>query len=436
VVTYGWRRVGYGAGLVLGLVAMTMGSSFQTLLWPSAALGILSIGVLVFSLLILEHPSPRGAAAVVVMLTAMIGVGGYGLLALFGVILEILLRRHWRLLWIPGIPSVLYLAWRVAFHAAISTAGSVGVGPIPLVNLTGSTSYISQQLTATVAGLTGQVLTMGAALTVGMVVVLAWISRGGQVDRKRIAVLAAVPIFFWFLLALVRGQDGEFGAPRYVAFGALPIALIVIEAVRARPRSRNFKLAAIAVASFCLLANFNQLEVAGGNFRYLGGLDLDIQSALQISADYVSPTFTPSPSLATSLVAGPYLKVVRSFGSNAPSPAQLVAEPEPGRAVADTVLVAAGAIHFAIGPPSPRCTAPSAGEVVPVTIGKSLTLRVLSGPTVISARRFADAYPSQPLDTVSAPAIVVASTEPDARGFSSPVPWKFSISGGRFEVCT
>ena len=435
VVTYGWRRWNYGAGLLLGLIAMTMGSSFQTVLWPSAALGILSIGVLVFSLLILERPTPRGAVLVTLMLVAMIGVGGYGLLALFGVIMEILLRRHWRLLWIPGIPTVLYLAWRVAYHAALNTAGSAGIGPIPLVNITGATSYISQQLTATVAGLTGQVYTMSAALTVGLVLVLVWLSRGGQIDKVRVAVLATVPVFFWFLLALVRGQDGEFGAPRYVAFGALPIALVVVEVMRSRPRSRTFKCSAIAAVCFCVLANFNQLEVAAGDFRYLGMMDLPIQTTLQISADYVPPTFVPSPSLATSLVAGPYLKVVRSFGSDAPSPAQLASEPEPERATADTVLVAAGAIRFAPGSTAVRCTTPSTSTVLPLAAGRTLTLQVLTGPTVISARRFADTDPTQPLETVSAPAVVTAIARPDARGFSSPIPWRFSISGGRFEVC-
>jgi len=435
VMTYGWRRLSYGAGLLLGLVAMTMGSSFQTLLWPSAALGILSIGVIAFSLLILEHPSPWGSGIVVLMLVAMIGAGGYGLLALFGVIAEILLRRQWRLLWIPGIPSVLYLAWRVAFHAALNTAGSAGVGPVPLTNITGATSYISQQLTATVAGLTGQVVTLGAALTLGVVLLIVWMSRGGEVDKVRIAVLASVPLFFWFLLALVRGQDGEFGAPRYVAFGALPIALIIVEAVRSQPRSRIFKNAAIAAVCFCMLANFNQLEIAGRNFRYLGSLDLPIQTALQLSANYVPPTFVPSASLATSLVAGPYLKVVRSFGSNAPSPSQLTTESDAQRATADAVLVAAGAIHFTTGSTAMQCSPPRGSEIVSVAIGESLKIRVLTGPTTISARRFADEDPSQPLDTLSAPAVVMATTEPDARGFSSPVPWTFSIAGGRFEVC-
>jgi len=304
------------------------------------------------------------------------------------------------------------------------------------VNFTGSTSYITQQLTATVAGLAGQVTTMGAALTVGFVALVIWLMRGGHADKVRIAVLASVPVFFWFLLAIVRGQDNEFGAPRYVAFGALPLALILLEAVRAQPRSRVFKYVTLGTVAFCVLANFNQLEVAGGDFRYLSSLDLPTQTALQLAANYVPADLNPSPGLASSLVAGPYLKTIRVFGSNAPSPAQLAQEPDAARAMADAVLLEAGAIHFVTGSGALGCSAPRSAAVVPVPVGTSLTVRVLAGPTVMSARRFADEDPSRPLDTVSSSTVVVAETRPDAHNFSSPVPWTFSLTGGRFEICT
>jgi hypothetical protein len=395
VLTYGWKRLGYGAGLLLELIVLTMGSSFQTVLWPAAALGILSIGALVFCLLLLDQPSRWGDALIVIMLIAMIGAGGYGLIALFGVIVEILLRRQWRRLWIPAIPTVLYLAWRADFHASLTTAGASGVGPVPFTNLTGATSYIAQQLAATVAGLTGQVTTMGAALTVGLVVVIVWLSRNGHADKVRIAVLGLTPVFFWSLLAVVRGQDNEFGAPRYVAFGAIPIALLVLEAVRSQPRSRSFKYAAVAAVGFCVLANFNQLEIAGGDFRYLGTLDLPVQTALQMAAEYVPPSLVPYPSTASELGTGPYLRVVRIFGSNAPTPAQLVTEPEVGRATADQVLIEAGAIRFVTRSSGSHCGAANTNEVVPVAAGRSFTLRVLTSNVAIFARRFADQNQSQ-----------------------------------------
>jgi hypothetical protein len=436
VFTYGWKRLSYGAGLLLALVTLTMGSSFQTVLWPSAALGIVSVGVLVFSLLILDNMSRWGSIAIVLMLVAMIGVGGYGLLALFGVIVEIVLRRRWHQLWIPAIPTALYLIWRVAYHAGLTTAGAAGTGHVPLLNYTGAPSYIVQQLTATMAGLTGQVVTLGAALTVGFVAIVAWLWRGGRIDAIRIATLTAVPLFFWFLLAIVRGQNNEFGAPRYVAFGALPIALILVEALRSRRGSLKLNLAAITLVCFCALANFSQLEVAGGDFRYLGMLDLPTQTALQMAANYVPPSFAPSPTLASSLVAGPYLESVRRLGSNAPSPAQLQSQPEAGRAMADIVLLGAGAIRFAEGSAEIQCGAPSSGEIVPISAGDSLTVHVITGTTSIFARRFADENPNQPLKTLSSPAIVVAVTRPDAKNFSSPKPWTFSISGGSFQICS
>lgn len=436
VFVYGWKRLSYGAGLLLEVVALTLGSSFQTVLWPDAALGLMSIGVLLFALLILDRPSRWGAGAVVVGLVAMIGVGGYGLLALFGVTVEILLRRRWRLLWIPAIPSVLYLAWRVHYHVTVTTGGAAGVGPVPLANFTGAPSYIAQQLTATVAGLTGQVVTMGAALTVGLVVLVGYLSRGGSVDKVRIAVLALVPVFFWLLLAIVRGQDNEFGAPRYVAFGALPITLILVEAVRSNRRSRGFQYAAIAAVCFCGFANFNQLENAAANFRALGAIDLAIQSALQMSANYVPPTLVPFPNGATGLVAGPYLNVVRSFGSNAPSPAQLSSESEAARSAADVTLIEAGAIHFvAARSPSNLCSEPRNRAIVPVAAGLSLTLRVIAGPTTVSARRFADPAASEPVETLLTGTVVDVAAEPDAKNFSSPVPWQLTIIGGRFKAC-
>jgi hypothetical protein len=434
--TYGWRKLGYAAGVLLGLAVLTMGSSFQTVLWPSAALGILSIGVVVFSFLLLEHPNLWRALLVMTMLIAMLGAGAYGLLALVGVIVEVVLRRLWRYLYVPAIPTVLYLAWRVAFHAGLATAGAVGVKPVPLGNYTGAPSYVAQQLTATTAGLTGQTATMGAALTVGFVALCAWLIHRGSPDRIRMLALAAVPLSFWILLAIVRGQDAEFGAPRYVAFGALPLALLLFEAVRSQRRSNNFKYVAIAAVCFCLLSNWNQMLIAGRDFRYLGMLDLPTQTALQLSARYVPPTLAPSPTLATDLVAGPYLKVVRQFGSNAPSPAQLAAEPDAARVTADSVLIQAGAIGFSAHSPVERCQPATSNQTVTVAPGKSLTVRVIGGPTAISARRFGDEDPSQPLQSLTGPGTITALTKPDARNFSSPVPWKFSISGGQFQVCT
>jgi hypothetical protein len=251
----------------------------------------------------------------------------------------------------------------------------------------------------------------------------------------RIATLASVPVAFWLLLAIARGQDGEFGAPRYVAFGALPIALLIVEAVRSQPRTRGFKYAAIVAICFCMLANWNQLLVAGRNFRYIGSVDFPIQTALEMSSDYAPPTFQPSPTLTTYLTSGPYKSVVRSFGSNAPTPAQLTKEPEGNRALADSVLVAAGAITYTAGAQPNTCAAAGGDASESISAGRSLTINVLSGPTVISARRFADVAPTPPLHTITTPSIVVVSTHPDAPHFRSPIPWTFSVSGGSFEIC-
>lgn len=436
VLVYGWKRLSYGAGILLAVVALTLGSSFHTVLWVSAALGLLSIGFLVFSLLILEGRNRWGEVAVVVMLIAAIGVGGYGLLALFGVTVEILLRRQWRRLWIPAIPSVLYLAWREAYHVTIVTGGSAGVGTVPISNLTGATSYILQQLTATVACLAGQVATMGPALTVGMVALVAWMVRGGRADRARIAVLALSPVFFWFLLSIVRGQDDEFGAPRYVAFGALPIALILLEAVRSKPRTRAFQATAVAAVCFCALANFNQLESATASFRYQGGIDLATQTALEMAANYVPAALAPPSVEGSQLIAGQYLEVARRFGSNAPSPAQLATEADGPLGTADAVLLEAGAIRFhTVHSASALCSTLRTRAVVPVAAGSSLIIRDISGPTSVFAYRFYDTNPSTPLKTLSAGTITSLDAEPDAKNFSSPIPWEITIIGGRFEAC-
>jgi len=53
-----------------------------------------------------------------------------------------------------------------------------------------------------------------------------------QLDWRRMCSLGSAALAFWVLTAAFRGSLGEAGAPRYVAFGALPLGLLVVEATR------------------------------------------------------------------------------------------------------------------------------------------------------------------------------------------------------------
>ena len=133
------------------------------------------------------------------------------------------------------------------------------------------------------------------------------------------------------------------------------------------------------------------------------------------------------------IVAGAYFAAVHAIGSSpADSPTAILAEPHGARAAADRLLLRAGDLSVAAATTRVaaasrrRCvTRPEARSlVVPLPAG-GLSLSTAAGrAAVVRARRFAPAFPPQPLASAPAGRRLIVRPIPDR----SSIPWQLQIS--------
>jgi hypothetical protein len=213
---------------------------------------------------------------------------------------------------------------------------------------------------------------------------------------------------------------------RYVYVGAAFAVLIAVELLRGVTLSRVAQGVGVAALVVVLVANVGALRDASRYLRERSAIRAANLGAIEITRDTVAPSFSTAPYID----AGSYLSAADADGSPAFSPAQIAGASEEARASADDNLLRIHQVALAPGEPggagAPRPTVeasvggklasakscltlkpsayrpavlrPALDLLVPAA---GLALRADGGPADLSLRRFALAFPSARLGTLT-----------------------------------
>jgi hypothetical protein len=424
-----------------------LGTAAEDLLFASqmSFVGALAAGL--GALICLERATRRGDAAAAALILVALGCASDGLAVAVMVLAELLLiRSPWRRLWIVLGPLALYVLWYL--HYGTNEASLSNVPLIPSRDLeTGAYGF------AAFGGLTvgyGRIL---LSVAIGCLVVC--YRRRGSLPARTVAAIAGA-LAFWTLTVLARAQYDEPGAPRYTYISAV----FILIAAAGLLRWRRFSVGVWAVFGLVLMsALLSNLQPLLSYAKDRTQVDAEVRAELgaaQIVGSAASPDFRPDVHHLPYLHLGEYLAAVRSLGSPAFTPAQIAAQPQDDRELADSVIVdaesfpleqpGAATLRNAVPVPIVRsrgvliarvatdgtragCTrltplVPGGAANISVAPGDALYLRVRgSGDVSIHAHRLAARAP-RPL------AVVAAGSTPAVLGFpadSSTLPWHLRL---------
>lgn len=407
---YGYRRSGVLPGLALCTLSLFLGSSFHTILWPASAIGLFSMGALVLVLLCLERESRRAELGALALILLAFGSGGMGVVVYASATVEILLRRQLRRWWLVVLPPLAYLVWLALMGESRPQQGYA------LEDVGAALRYVFDALRFAVAGLFGRQPSSGTFVLIfyGVVVALLVAVNRRRIDFIRVASLMTAPLAFWTLTAVFRGALGEAGAPRYIAFGAIPLALVLFESARGLPSRRGLAMGTAAVAAVSVAGNLPMLLTAGRNFRHLGQVQRGQLAALEAVRSTVSPEYVPPGEWARYVRAGSYFSAVDRFGSPAIPLRALPTAVEGARTFADEVLVAGGQVVAEDLGAGYQCSGVVASPNVYAPAGMAVTIANRSASAAeLRLRRFSPALAAQPFTTIPAGGVVRLRVRPD-----------------------
>jgi len=441
IFIYARRRVGDPLALACAALLVFLGSGWIDLLWPFqiGLLGSLAAGI--GALLCLDRGDRRGDLAAGALLAVALAFSSLGIPLLVAAAVEVIAaptrRRSWPVI---AAPAALYALWYVVYHEG----GQGFTGE----NAVDAPRYVAEAGSAAAAAVFGLGGEWGRILLVALLAAL--VARAWRFEAVpwRLAALVTLPLAFWGLTALARAHLGEPTSPRYLYPGAALLLLVAVEAARgtAVPR-RALALAAVLVAA-SVVSNVGLLRDGGIQLRSVATTVRGALAATELAAGRIDPQFIPEPTNAPQLHAGPYLAAVRELGSPIRRWGPIERDAPSARVTADGTLQRAYALALAPAQGADAGTTPPVAEGAagatlkthdgclhanPAAPGASVALRVPAGGLLIVARgradvtlrRFADAYPEQPLGSASGSGGPVLLRIPTDR---SSVPWHARVT--------
>ncbi len=406
------RRLGPWLALLPTALLLFMGTAWQDLLWAFQIGYLGSIAGGLGALVMLDNRSARSDRLACAALVWSVTSSGVGIPFLIACAVALGVERgSWRRLWVVAVPAVLFGIWYLGWG---------GGEQITYAAVLGAPEYMASAAGSAVSGMAGVDTSWGPALLIllALVVAASWQRRESGAPTPLLLAAGAGCLSFWLLSAVVRIDNADPTASRYLYVGAVFIWLIVAEARVGTRLSRPWLFLPCLLALGAIVANVNTLRDGSSG---LSSTDYSVRASLtsvQVAAPVVSPAFMPAPTGAPQITAGPYLAAVRALGSPALSVAQLQLAREQTREASDQVLV--GAEQLALHPgrlstasPLPATVlAATAGAVshrggcvrfVPTGAGATVEIQALPGDTValdaapgdsgaIALRRFASDF--------------------------------------------
>lgn len=405
------RRVGSLAALAPCILLLFLGFAREVLLWPFDVHTLAAIAFGLGAFLALERDDRRGDILSCVLITLSVATIEVGLALLVGIAVLVLLRPdRLRRAWIFVLPAALYAAWWIwarKFHQDQSAISIDNVDLIPktvfysaaavLGSLTGTNPVIPATYITAVAWF-GKALAVFAALVLAL-----------RLSRRRIppALWAwiAVVLFYWVTMgAAARPAEGM----RYVFFGAVGVILLAAAAASGRI-GRRMTAGAIVVALLALPANIAQLRSGHETdvLHHDAGVSRAEFAMLELAGNRADPEYVASADpnvtavgggLFIGIPAGAYLRSVERNGSPAFDLAELRAQPEELRKIADITLADAIGLQATVARrplDAARCPIvspqPGSGSAsFPLPPGRTVFGPAGRRPVKLGLRRFAD----------------------------------------------
>jgi hypothetical protein len=464
---YGRKRIGPWPSLALAACLVLMAPSWFNVLYAFQINFVGAMAAGLGALLLLDRERRWSDVGACVLLLVAIGCNGVGLPIIFAVVIDLVLRRgSRRRLWVPGIPLLLYALWRLEYgHYAPTQPNRETVWRA----LQEFPRWVFDALDDTAAAAVGFPIEYGAGIALALVGLLAFaLSRPGRLTSSpRLVALAALPLMFWLITAIGRVNEvaTQPDENRFLYPGGLFLMLLAIEAGRAYPMTRQVTVAVTVVLLFGAARHANDLEAAGDAFRGVSVPGKDAATALDIAGELVPPNFANAdPNQGAGLIeAGPYLAMVRHFGSSPGfTRSELLRQDDDRKRGVDQALVRIhrmGVIPVGSGAPTgdvaPRVTFQAEGKAGPAGRGcvrftpktpdkSSMTVEMpWSGivvrtegklPLDVRVQRFSNLLPGDALGTIQPGA--AASVKPTAPD-KAPEPFRANLfSGAPFTVCS
>lgn len=452
-------RTGPWPAVAAALVLVSLGPSWENLLWPFQFGLFVGIAAVLAALLALERGSPRSdliAAALLVLAIISASIALVGLVAATAHVVASRRAVLRRLIVVAGPAVALYGAWYVAYRDQIRqydlAGGNTLFSPDRLFSVP---DFVASLLGASAAATTGLTREFGAAVLVAFVV---WVAvslvRTPRVSPLTWALVAAA-VSYPVLTGLGRyGQNPE--SSRYL-YPAVALLLVLGGLTLAQRPARRALAVTGVVATFAIWSNLgelraaDQISIVGDRIRV--GLTM-----LELARDHVPPDFQPDATWAPDINARVHFELADRYGSAAATLEEVARSAPEYRVQADLTLaraLGAGPVPAELPARGPRPAQLQPAEAATTVRGTGPCAEVgaAGGVATVSAvlpatgfviapgdagvdvrlRRFGDGFSAEPLLSLAAGATARLAVPPDR----APVPWHVQLaSTAPYRVCS
>lgn len=273
------RRVPPAVALLPCLVLLFFGSDHLHVLQGNGFTILFAMSMGLVAMLALERNDRAGDLVAAVAL--VVGVATYSIALAFvaAVLVQLVLERSWKRLWVPALPIVLYAVWLVWAKTSIDDGGlsSVQISNLLLVPawcfqalgaVMGSLTGVAYSFTGT-PGMDGSIL---AALAVPTVLLLGYLVWRFGMTREVLSLLALV-VTLWVMQALVARSGGGPASDRlptdarYMYPGAIAVVMLLAAAARKVQWTQAILVALVLITVAGLGTNVMLLRDNGSFYR-------------------------------------------------------------------------------------------------------------------------------------------------------------------------
>ena len=385
------KRLGKTCAIALGALFLFLGTGAENILWPFqiGSMGSLAGYLLALHFLGSEYRHRQFLAMVAVIIS--IGSAGFGIAAVVGISVQIVLskqiRKSW---WVAVVPSALWLLWYLNY----------GQSQVESENLNVALQYINQSLAGSLNSIFALSIGWGFVFEIFLLTALAYFVLIKKIYSPRLAGLATVLLVNWFFTALSRAQFWAPQGSRYV-YLTIPLIILVLAEVTIKLPRPQLNLATIIISIWSITATWSFMNAHAAWLRDWSTTLRAELSALESQKLFVDPNYSPDLLRAPDILAKKYFAATAALES---SPARdfssLATTSNNVRIEIDRVLLQTGALVLDETQQMSLGCNPQFDASDYLTIDQSsASISSPDGEIEIGFRRFAD-DPSSELRTV------------------------------------